>query len=400
MSAQKQNKTEKRKENEDQEVLCPQCGASGLETVQVEETFDHGGRKEPIHVTAVLPVKHCRKCDFAFEDWETEKARHRAACAAVGVQPPEEIRRLRQAVGLSQREFARLTRLGGATLNRWERGHLIQNGAYDDYLYLLRFPENVERLRQRKATGLPASPKNGREPLADSPPPARGCLRNGGVGRSNDVTINELWHCDDRATWDAALERYWQLVQPGNLELERALDRLDLARIRGLDAQGWYDFLYHEYFRWKYTAPNRLATTRRSLAKSRSGSALEQLDSIRTQLLQLQPHDIGAALRVAKAIPGLGTAGASGLLALMYPAHFGTVDQFVVKALCEVEGLPERAAVMKMKEKVEKKGALNLEDGVVLITILRTKADANNKAFGGTFWAPRKIDQILWTYGR
>src|SRR5207237_108542 len=132
MSARKRNKKEKREENEGQEGLCPQCGASDLETVQVEETFDHGGRKKPIHVTAVLPIKHCRRCDFSFEDWETETARHRAACAAVGVQAPEDIRRLRKALGLSQKELARLTRLGGATLNRWERGHLMQNGAYDD----------------------------------------------------------------------------------------------------------------------------------------------------------------------------------------------------------------------------------------------------------------------------
>ena len=131
-------------------VLCPQCGAPDLETVQVKEAFDHGGRKKPIRVTALLPIKHCRKCDFSFEDWETEKARHRAACAEVGVQAPEDIQKLRLAYGLSQKEFARLTRLGGATLNRWERGHLIQNGAYDDYLYLLRYPENLERLRQRR----------------------------------------------------------------------------------------------------------------------------------------------------------------------------------------------------------------------------------------------------------
>jgi putative zinc finger/helix-turn-helix YgiT family protein len=137
-------------EEQSHKVLCPECGTPNLETVQVEETFDHGGRKKPTHVTALIPIKHCRNCDFSFEDRETEKTKHRAACAQVGVQAPEEIRSIRKASGLSQREFARLTRLGGATLNRWERGHLIQNGAYDDYLYLLRFPENLERLKERR----------------------------------------------------------------------------------------------------------------------------------------------------------------------------------------------------------------------------------------------------------
>src|SRR5437870_647051 len=126
-----------KREHQGHKALCPQCGTPNLETVQVEETFDHGGRKKPIHVTALLPIKHCRACDFSFEDWQTEEAKHRAACAQVGVQNPQEIRSIREGYGLSQRDFARLTRLGGATLNRWERGHLIQNGAYDDYLYLL-----------------------------------------------------------------------------------------------------------------------------------------------------------------------------------------------------------------------------------------------------------------------
>jgi putative zinc finger/helix-turn-helix YgiT family protein len=159
MAARNQDK----REQQAHQALCPECGSATLETVHVEETFDHGGRKKPIHLTASLPIKHCQACDFSFEDWETEEARHRAACAQVGVQAPDEIRSIRKASGLSQREFARLTRLGGATLNRWERGHLIQNGAYDDYLYLLRFPENLERLRGRRVLAESAIPIAGRQ---------------------------------------------------------------------------------------------------------------------------------------------------------------------------------------------------------------------------------------------
>lgn len=167
----------KRKKGERQDVLpCPECGQPDLETVQVEETFDYGGRKKPIRVTAQLPVKRCRACNFSFEDEETEKARHRAACAQVGVQTPDEIRSIRKASGLSGRKFAHLTRLGEATLNRWERGHLIQNGAYDDYLYLLRFPENLARLEERRRpTGDEADGKRylGLAP-GDSTPEATG----------------------------------------------------------------------------------------------------------------------------------------------------------------------------------------------------------------------------------
>jgi hypothetical protein len=40
-----------------------------------------------------------------------------------------------------------------------------------------------------------------------------------------------------------------------------------------------------------------------------------------------------------------------GLLALMYPGTFGTVDQFAVEALKQVRGLPEESAIARMDPK-------------------------------------------------
>lgn len=126
-------------------------------------------------------------------------------------------------------------------------------------------------------------------------------------------------------------------MQPRNTALERSLDTLDLERLRRLDAQGWYDFLKDEYFRWKFTAPNRYATTTRQLRRYIDDHALDDLDRIRKRLLTLDANDIRPGLETAHAIRGLGTAGASGLLALMYPRKFGTVDQFAVKAVRRVD---------------------------------------------------------------
>src|SRR5688572_12459882 len=129
------------------------------------------------------------------------------------------------------------------------------------------------------------------------------------------LTVGELWRSSDPAAWETALERYWHFVQPGNLALERALDRLDLERVRSLDAQGWYDFLRLEYFRWKYTAPNRYATTTKSLAEYVADpDGLERLHDIKRRLLAIDPTDIRAGLTIAREIKGLGAAGASGLL--------------------------------------------------------------------------------------
>lgn len=209
------------------------------------------------------------------------------------------------------------------------------------------------------------------------------------------MNINELWHSDDEATWIAALERYMRYVKPADFALVQELEPLDIEALRRLDAQGWYDFLFQKYFRWKYTAPNRLATTRRSLSKYVESDTLNELFLIKERLLSFPRAEILDGLRIASSIRGLGIAGASGLLTLMYPEHFGTVDQFVVKALRQVDGLAERPALERMNPE-----GLKPSDGKILIQIMRNKAIENCRTFSTNFWTPKKIDEILWTYGR
>jgi hypothetical protein len=209
------------------------------------------------------------------------------------------------------------------------------------------------------------------------------------------TSIIDLWHSRDPQAWTNALARYWDYVQPANLTLERELEQLDLALLTHLDALGWYDFLLHKYFRWKYTAKNRYATTTRSLRRYAKEGRLDDLYLIKQRLLALDTADVRHGLSVALAIQGLGTAGASGLLALMYPQTFATVDQFVLKALRGVRHLPEAVALDKINAQ-----ALSLKAGVLLIDIMQRKAAENNRIFGSTAWTPRKIDKILWTFGR
>jgi hypothetical protein len=209
------------------------------------------------------------------------------------------------------------------------------------------------------------------------------------------LSVTELWYSVDPVDWDQALLRYWQFVKPRNLALEQSLDRLDLSRIRKLDGQGWYHFLLNEYFRWKYTAENRYATTTSSLRQYNQSETLDELFQIKEALLSINPAGVREGLLIARRIKGLGVAGASGLLSLMYPGAFGTVDQFVVKALRGVERLPEAEALITMDPE-----HLTIEDGILLIAVMRRKAAENNDAFATSEWTPRKIDQILWTYGR
>ena len=210
------------------------------------------------------------------------------------------------------------------------------------------------------------------------------------------VLVHELWHSRDQMVWEAALERYWEFIQPRNLELERAMERLDRDQIRRLGPDEWFRFLCDEYFRWKYTAPNRYATTTARLKRLGADAAgLAALFAIKERLLGLDPANAGSALAIAKAIPGLGTAGASGLLALLYPGALATVDQFVVKALRGVPDLPESASVMAMHPE-----DLRAKDAVLLIGIMRRQSRELNASFGTKSWTPRAVDKVLWTYGR
>jgi transcriptional regulator with XRE-family HTH domain len=62
---------------------------------------------------------------------------------------PDQIRGLREFYRLTQTEFSKITGLGEATVSRWERGSVIQNKAYDYYLYLLGYKENLQRIIDR-----------------------------------------------------------------------------------------------------------------------------------------------------------------------------------------------------------------------------------------------------------
>src|SRR3990172_6083116 len=77
--------------------------------------------------------------------------------------------------------------------------------------------------------------------------------------------IARLWNSKDENDWLHALERYWDYVKPENLALERAMEALNPGSVKALDAQGWYEFLLHRYFVWKYTAANRYASTTKHL---------------------------------------------------------------------------------------------------------------------------------------
>jgi hypothetical protein len=199
------------------------------------------------------------------------------------------------------------------------------------------------------------------------------------------ITWPELWASNDPGLWEKALEPYASLLLPANVELERRLENMGTERVSGMTPEQWRAFLRDEYFVWKFTNKMFLARQLRSFDGWVDENGLDALDKVRRQLLALGPH-IGGALKTLTDIKGIGPAAASGLLALMYPDKFGTVDRFVVEALQQIEDLPEADEVKMMKP-----ANLTLVDGVILTKILRRKA-----AELGHGWTPRKVDAVLW----
>jgi hypothetical protein len=67
----------------------------------------------------------------------------------------------------------------------------------------------------------------------------------------------------------------------------------------------------------------------------------------------------------------------------------------VVKALAKIPELPERDLIAAMSPE-----SLKLNEGTVLIRIMRRKADELNQVSSLLTWTPRKVDMLLWTCAR
>lgn len=207
--------------------------------------------------------------------------------------------------------------------------------------------------------------------------------------------IEQLWESSDPAAWQLALDRYWHHVKRSNLALEHEMEALEPSVVRQLDADQWYDWLLNKYFVWKYTDIRRYRSTTKHLKRHAQESGRQDLLAIRDRILAAEHFRIQDALRTARQIGGLGTAGASGLLALLFPTKFGTVDQFALCSLLKIRHLPERDLLKRMKP-----NALTIANGVLLIEIMRRKAFALNALFLTNGWTPRKIDMVLWASER
>lgn len=216
--------------------------------------------------------------------------------------------------------------------------------------------------------------------------------------------VGDLWRTGGEADWLGALTSYENYMRAEVGALDQELDPLNLDMIRQLDAEAWYKFLHEKYFPWKYTAHNRLATTRRQLERHRA-EGLAGLLRTKERMLGFDKQDIALGLEIVTSIHGLGPAGASGLLALMYPEAFGTVDEFLVSAISEIEHIPNREKIWRIASRLNeckrqrKSFTLSKNDAEQLITAMKFMANQLNRRFSTNTWTPRLVDKALWALG-
>lgn len=124
------------------------------------------------------------------------------------------------------------------------------------------------------------------------------------------INIASLWNSKDEGLWKKSMENYWNLIKPENLLLEKEMERLVPANINNLGENEWFEFLLKQYFKWKYTAPNRYGSTTKHLKAYKENNRPGELLNIRDRILASgESGDIGNALTVTKEIKGLGTDG-------------------------------------------------------------------------------------------
>jgi putative zinc finger/helix-turn-helix YgiT family protein len=130
-------------------------------TVDYTTEMEHDGRSYTIAAND-LEILRCGNCQAEQLSDESylrlvEALRHKA-----GLLTPSQITQKREALGLSQKEFARLLGVASETVCRWENGGQLQQRVMNDFMQaffaLPELREYLKRLRGLAPAKRPSSP--------------------------------------------------------------------------------------------------------------------------------------------------------------------------------------------------------------------------------------------------
>jgi len=134
------------------EGSCPSCGTL-MRLAKGILKFPVNGEDLSVADSSHLKCPKCKEVVLRLD--EARKLRERANDAyrkKYGLLSSNEIRSLRERIGLTQAELAQLLGLGQNTLSRWEAGRNVQSVAMDYLLRLVRdLPGTLDYLRKLAA---------------------------------------------------------------------------------------------------------------------------------------------------------------------------------------------------------------------------------------------------------
>ena len=209
------------------------------------------------------------------------------------------------------------------------------------------------------------------------------------------LTETSLWTSNDQDNWKDVENAYWDSKTVKRCEsLYRELDAVDSNVIKNYTAEEFYNFLHDKYYVWKFTDKRILPNCQHYL--SRHKDDFSDFSKRQKAIFNFDLNDINAGIKCftdsKTRIGGMAVSAGSGLLSLLFPEYFGTVDLFVVLFLQKVDGISDR--VMQIKEPRNLKPA----EAALLIQLMRDKANKLNEANATTYWTPRRIDKCLWSF--
>jgi len=131
---------------------CPSCGTKMVEKRGALRLPVNG---EEVSVPSALHMS-CPKCGEIVLRFKDAKRLNEDAISIYrrrhGLLSADGIRAIRERYNLTQADLARLLRLGGNTVSRWESGRNVQTAAMDILLRLIRdLPGSLDYLRDHAA---------------------------------------------------------------------------------------------------------------------------------------------------------------------------------------------------------------------------------------------------------
>lgn len=206
------------------------------------------------------------------------------------------------------------------------------------------------------------------------------------------MDISALWNSKERTDWENALLSYQTAVNKGNVEIEQKLNNMTTDDFKKMSGQDFYRFLVDDYALWKYTDGRIRSRVQSAVEEYHQMCGNSEFNKILDGIFLIAPDDIYLHLTNITRIKGIGVAGASGILSLVFPRYFGTVDRFAVENLQRVYS--EDSFYGKKLHKIDPQN-ISTYDAAEVIRIYREKAEVLYEAFG--IWTPRMVDMVLWS---